>query len=906
MSTYGITATNLVDSHAAAMARNLYSAGTELIDQRFPSISNYYYDIAIEYAGGGLLTMTRVWMASPPTEAAQIHIGDDGSAPSGTLGNSFDLTPTQYATQAPYTAIGIKRATVRQIIQDGQVVWAVDGYQTEAYITNSQTGFYDNSRDDAELTIVQSTVPVTFDDDIPWIFQTWLDTPLLTYSPPQSFLDGLTKESNYYITYYMGRINGDTTASNAQRIYFRQDPGTIHVRTCPTGSNTGWYISWDNPDETDQAWNYNLSNANGTSSDWSYTGGSAGWAHDMYEYDSSRDPHNGYRVLQPYWLFIIESTVPIDYAGNEIEPSPGPGVEKANYLFYKDNFVMRYGLRTLPSSDYWDGISQTSPTGRANDVNCYYYTPKVDPVIRFTSRVDDRDYSVKVIDLDRNDAGFPVCEPNFKVTNLNASPPEFELFYNINFGKPYIAEYRALQGSYNQQEITDATYNEMTELDHVDLGVSLGELVEHFRKLNPDFGSNDIFTTIYMDFVEYDTDNILATKELDFSSLYNSGIDVTTDDGSGDGEGHSWDPLPGHENDDTNPTYNPPATNRVDMNKPELTPYGLFNRTYILNSIAVTQLGDILSTTDDDKFDAILDGLKMFGAKPMDALIDLRLYPFDVQSQTDSGGSIGEQIILGRYNTEILGIIMRGNNCIIPLGSMFIKPKYNSFLDYEPYTTIRIYIPYIGTIELSPSIYMNRTVHVQLVVDFTTGAGTAVIYCNGIPMTYHSGVIGVSIPMTGDDASAYSNGIIGNLVGAVGSAAGAVVSAVTGNIGGAVKQGASALGDLFDMGQSFNDVKFQQAGSASPSAANWLPQKCHIMIARPKLNFKTKSDMELFGETVGFATAYSCRIMDLANNGIYYGVLAEHLGAGGATEPIPTVKEVDMMKQTLNNGFFVQ
>jgi hypothetical protein len=55
---------------------------------------------------------------------------------------------------------------------------------------------------------------------------------------------------------------------------------------------------------------------------------------------------------------------------------------------------------------------------------------------------------------------------------------------------------------------------------------------------------------------------------------------------------------------------------------------------------------------------------------------------------------------------------MRGNNCIIPLGSMFIRPRYNSFLDYEPYTTIRLYIPYIGTIELAPSIYMNKTVHV--------------------------------------------------------------------------------------------------------------------------------------------------------------------------------------------------
>ena len=904
MANYGIMHTYNVDTTEAALLRNLCEPGVEVLEEEFPTQpSNYYFDMCVQYDGGGLLGFTRVYMENRHDEGASVSISTQGSPPAGAIGDTLWLPPN--STSTGHAAIPMKRITLSQRIEDGQVVWRVDGYQVDSWSTGGQSGFYNSSNANADVTIFYATVPVTFNYGDVWVFQTWEDTPLLTYSPPQSFLDGLNKESNYYLTYYLGKVNGDT-ASGARRIYFRQDPGTIHIRTYSGSGTTGWYISWDKPDEQDQAWNYNLSNSNGTSPDWVMTGGSGGWYGDMFEYDTTRQALYGYWLQAPYWLFIFESTVPINYGGYEVDPSPGPGVDKATYLFYKDNFMMRYGLRTLPSSDYWDGNSQASPTGRANDINCYYYTPKVDPVIRFTSPVDGEDYSVKVIDLDKNDAGFPVCEPNFKVTNLDATPAEFELFYNINLGRPYIAEYRALQGSYNAQEIMDATYNEMTELDHVDLGVALSELVKHFRKFNPDFGSDDIFTTIYMDFVEYGTDNVLATKELDYSSLYGSGIDVTTDDGSGDGEGHSWDPLPGHENDDTNPSYNPPATNRIDMNKPELTPYGLFNRTYILNSTAVTQLGDILSTSDDTKFEAILDGLKMFGAKPMDALIDLRLYPFDVQTQIDSGGSIGEQIILGRYNTEILGIIMRGNNCIIPLGSMFIKPKYNSFLDYEPYTTIRIYIPYIGTIELAPSIYMNRTVHVQLVVDFTTGAGTAVIYCNGIPMTYHSGVIGVSIPMTGDDASAYANGIIGNLVGAVGSAAGAVASAVTGNIGGAIKQGASALGDLFDMGQSFNDVKFQQAGSASPCAANWLPQKCHIMIARPKMNFKTESDMELFGETVGFSTSYSCRIMDLANTGIYYGVLAEHLGAGGANEPIPTVKEVDMMKQALNNGFFIQ
>lgn len=610
---------------------------------------------------------------------------------------------------------------------------------------------------------------------------------------------------------------------------------------------------------------------------------------------------------------MIQGTKDTPFIDGADTDDPAPANQKAEFYFNKDNFNLVYGANTTTSSDYWDGNpNQEFPIPGDPNV-CFYYTPKIDPWIRFTSRVDNTEYKAKVSAI--TGQGFIFDGPVRKLVDTGSDPIIIEVYYQLaGAGIPYFMAYRQPYGRMTETEMAEMSYADMKGTPNGKISeetpLSLGKIINYFNLTHPTFGPDDVFTEIHMDFYEYDQNtetNLLGSLICDYSSLYGSGIDPRTDDGSGSGPGSSWDPLPGHENDKDESDLNPDNTNNIDLNRPTLGPYGLFNRTYAINATGLSQLGELISTTDDHIIDEILDGLKMFGSNPMDALIDLRLYPFNVPAVANNQAVVNmTNLTLGRYvSPNIFVVPIEGNNCLIDMGSIYIQPKYNSFLDYEPYTTMRLYIPYVGTIELPPTLFMGKTVGIRLIVDFVTGAATAIIFANGIPITYQNGVVGVSIPITGNDAAQYSNSIIGNLVGAIGSAAGAVASLATGNVAGGVIGGISAVSDLISMGQSANDIKFQQAGSSSPATETWLPQKCHIMIARPELNFETETDMELFGETIGFATAYSCRIMDLANTGIYYGILAEHMGAGGANEPIPTAKEVDMMKQILNNGFFV-
>ena len=46
-----------------------------------------------------------------------------------------------------------------------------------------------------------------------------------------------------------------------------------------------------------------------------------------------------------------------------------------------------------------------------------------------------------------------------------------------------------------------------------------------------------------------------------------------------------------------------------------------------------------------------------------------------------------------------------------------INPKFNSFLDYAPYTTIEIFLPYIGFVEVNPQLVMDKDFYICYIID---------------------------------------------------------------------------------------------------------------------------------------------------------------------------------------------
>lgn len=147
----------------------------------------------------------------------------------------------------------------------------------------------------------------------------------------------------------------------------------------------------------------------------------------------------------------------------------------------------------------------------------------------------------------------------------------------------------------------------------------------------------------------------------------------------------------------------------------------------------------------------------------LDFIISLRVYPFDFTNYLDlfvqSSG-----LYMGTGHTDFLGtscLITRKLFHAFDCGTCEVKPEtpYNDFRDMYN-TSVLLFLPYCGTVELNPAEVMYRTIRAYYYVDFQSGACTAVVEVQGDKGWYmiasKTGQIGFLLPMTATNAGQLS------------------------------------------------------------------------------------------------------------------------------------------------------
>lgn len=132
------------------------------------------------------------------------------------------------------------------------------------------------------------------------------------------------------------------------------------------------------------------------------------------------------------------------------------------------------------------------------------------------------------------------------------------------------------------------------------------------------------------------------------------------------------------------------------------------------------------------------------------------------------------------------------------VSEFFISPKFNNFFDYQPYTKLLLYLPYVGNVEIDNKIFMNKYMRIILSFNPSTGESQYLIcvsdikiekgkyYYDGRPrddigdysiftsctiINSYSFNIGYTIPLGSSNYSdTIRNGVIGAIQGAVGLA----------------------------------------------------------------------------------------------------------------------------------------
>ena len=327
-----------------------------------------------------------------------------------------------------------------------------------------------------------------------------------------------------------------------------------------------------------------------------------------------------------------------------------------------------------------------------------------------------------------------------------------------------------------------------------------------------------------------------------------STIQIITDKGSGEGDDGYQDDTDKGEEDITDG-----ASNSV----------GVLTTTYAMTIERLNQLGGFLWGAN------IFDEFSLVNSNPIENIISCKNIPISL-SGTD------EIIHLGNVDTGTNGAKVSSNFSTLNVGQIALPTKYNSFLDFAPYTKITIYLPYIGFKEIDATIAIGKTLKVAYVADVITGGCIAQIFINGVRFYEFSGEMGVDIPITASNRAQVEASYISNAVGMGASLA-------SGNITGAV-----------DSMLASATAKYNYSSTDTPNAncVASVNRTCYVIIERP-----TYQELSQFNHTKGKMCNLSKTIGSLKG----FTICDANIDLKGITA---TEQEKQEISSILSTGFF--
>lgn len=272
---------------------------------------------------------------------------------------------------------------------------------------------------------------------------------------------------------------------------------------------------------------------------------------------------------------------------------------------------------------------------------------------------------------------------------------------------------------------------------------------------------------------------------------------------------------------------------------------------------------------------------------PIDAIISLNLIPSIGNVYTYGTGKIA----LGNYDTNITASKLASQFFDVDMGTYTFDEYWSSALDYNPYTTIQLFLPYIGMVNLSPDDVMSKTIHVVYVCDVLTGQLNARVFVStetGETLLYtFNGNFAINIPITGANYSevykAAIQGTVGLAKNVIGMGSGSPM-AVAG----------SAIDMASDTANAISSAKIQyQNGSSMSLTSGYLaPQFCYVIITRPIQSLA--SDYNKF---VGYPSNVTAKLSTLSGFTKVEDIHLENLSA--------TDSEIDEIETLLKNGVII-
>ena len=271
-----------------------------------------------------------------------------------------------------------------------------------------------------------------------------------------------------------------------------------------------------------------------------------------------------------------------------------------------------------------------------------------------------------------------------------------------------------------------------------------------------------------------------------------------------------------------------------------------------------------------------VEQLKKLFNDPMQAIIGVH----KVFATPHTGNT--STIVCGYLDSGVSSKLVTSQYSEVNCGSVDLWEYFGNVFDYAPYTSVKLFLPFIGIVPLDVAYVMRSTITVKYTVDVLTGACIANVNvqrdgAGGVIFTYAGSAI-VSYPIS-------SGSYMGVVSGALSMAAG---------IAGTIASGGAALpaiaGTMSGLARAHTDV--QHSGQFTGAAGAMGGKKPYLIISRPQTRVAGQVERYL-----GHPSNATLRIGDCIG---FTKVTDVHLSIPGAYDV-----EVEEIMQLLRDGIII-
>lgn len=266
---------------------------------------------------------------------------------------------------------------------------------------------------------------------------------------------------------------------------------------------------------------------------------------------------------------------------------------------------------------------------------------------------------------------------------------------------------------------------------------------------------------------------------------------------------------------------------------------------------------------------------KRMVTSPTELILGLSMLPFEI-SPSDS-----DFLRMGYINTGIRVNYTETQFYLLDFGYLAIPEVWGAYIDYNPYTSVEIFLPYIGTRRLDTDEIMNKTLHLVYKVDIISGACVATIaasaeddHSDETVLYQFMGNCSLQVPVTAEQMVNIVRNTI-NLVTSIGAALGTSGSGASESGGGSQVMGhKAALVGVASSAMNLATTKqtAERTGSVSSAAGFLGQQQPYLIIKRPNKAIPANQSSytgypsfitETLGELSGYTEVESIHLNDI-------------------------------------------